>query len=113
MEQRKLKIRDLTLRDGQQSLFATRFEPGRNRQAPALLRKRRLLHHGSMGRRSARLRHALPRRITVEPPAQCVRSHERQITAFRPIARPQPFGYVPYPDYVLEGFYKGSYRQRS
>ena len=26
MEQRKLKIRDLTLRDGQQSLFATRMK---------------------------------------------------------------------------------------
>lgn len=26
MEQRKLKIRDLTLRDGQQSLFATRLD---------------------------------------------------------------------------------------
>ena len=25
MEQRKLKIRDLTMRDGQQSLFATRM----------------------------------------------------------------------------------------
>ena len=65
-------------------------EPGRNRQTAALLRKRRLLHHGSLGRRCARLGDALSRRIAMESSAHHLQGNERKIPAERSFPRPQP-----------------------
>ncbi len=59
MANRKLKIRDLTLRDGQQSLFATRMPQACIDRLLPPLRGCQLLYHGSVGRCSARFGHAL------------------------------------------------------
>ncbi len=56
---RKLLIRDLTLRDGQQSAFATRMSQAQIDPCTSLLQRRRLLCHGSMGWGGSRFRDAL------------------------------------------------------
>ena len=56
---RKLLIRDLTLRDGQQSAFATRMSQAQIDRVLPYYKRRRLLCHGSMGWGGSRFRDAL------------------------------------------------------
>ena len=44
-----LQIRDLTLRDGQQSLFATRMKQENVDKLLPLYREAKILHHGGLG----------------------------------------------------------------
>ena len=69
MEQRKLKIRDLTMRDGQQSLFATRMP------------------QSSIDRLLPLYENAVSRRVGVGPSAQGERGHERTLASVGPFSR--------------------------
>lgn len=63
---RKLKIRDLTLRDGQQSLFATRLTQEQDKPRFTLLQGCRFLCDGSLGWCCARFGDALFERESVD-----------------------------------------------
>lgn len=106
MEQKKLKIRDLTLRDGQQSLFATRM--------PQHEIDRLLPHYENAGFYIMEVwGGAVPdsvMRYLDESPWNRLRSVSNAMkgkSLLSALSRGRNlFGYVPYPDYVLEGFYK-------
>ena len=55
----RLQIMDTTIRDGQQSLWATRMQHRRHAADLAEDGSRRLLGHRGMGRRDVRLVHTL------------------------------------------------------
>jgi pyruvate carboxylase subunit B len=106
MERRKLKIRDLTLRDGQQSLFATRLS-----QAEI---DKLLPYYENAGFYIMEVwGGAVPdsvMRYLGESPWDRLRSCSKVMkgkSMLSALSRGRNlFGYVPYPDYVLEGFYK-------
>jgi pyruvate carboxylase subunit B len=106
MEQRKLKIRDLTLRDGQQSLFATRLSQSEiDKLLPYYVNAGFYIMEVWGG--------AVPdsvMRYLDESPWNRLRSVSQAINGkslLSALSRGRNlFGYVPYPDYVLEGFYK-------
>jgi len=106
MEQRKLKIRDLTLRDGQQSLFATRLN-----QANI---DRLLPFYENAGFYAMEVwGGAVPdsvMRYLDESPWNRLRAVSKAMkgkSLLTALSRGRNlFGYVPYPDSVLEGFYK-------
>lgn len=106
MEQRKLQIRDLTLRDGQQSLFATRLS-----QAEI---DKLLPYYENAGFYIMEVwGGAVPdsvMRYLGESPWDRLRSVSKVMkgkSLLSALSRGRNlFGYVPYPDYVLEGFYK-------
>lgn len=106
METRKLKIRDLTLRDGQQSLFATRL-------AQAEIDKL-LPYYENAGFYIMEVwGGAVPdsvMRYLGESPWDRLRIASKSMkgkSLLSALSRGRNlFGYVPYPDSVLEGFYK-------
>ncbi len=106
MEPRKLKIRDLTLRDGQQSLFATRMSQTTiNRLLPLYENAGYYIMEVWGG--------AVPdsvMRYLDESPWERLRIASRAMkgkSLLSALSRGRNlFGYVPYPDSVLEGFYK-------
>jgi len=103
---RKLQIRDLTLRDGQQSLFATRLKQENVDKLLPLYREARFYIMEVWGG-------AVPdsvMRYLGESPWDRLRACSKEmkgISLLSALSRGRNlFGYVPYPDYVLEGFYK-------
>ena len=106
MANKKLKIRDLTLRDGQQSLFATRMKQENIDKLLPLYRDARFYIMEVWGG-------AVPdsvMRYLGESPWERLRACSKEmkgISLLSALSRGRNlFGYVPYPDYVLEGFYK-------
>ncbi len=106
MESRKLKIRDLTLRDGQQSLFATRLDQKTIDQLLPLYKDAGFYIMEVWGG-------AVPdsvMRYLDESPWNRLRTISKAIegkSLLSALSRGRNlFGYVPYPDSVLEGFYK-------
>lgn len=106
MEKRKLKIRDLTLRDGQQSLFATRLSQSEIDKLLPLYENAGFYIMEVWGG-------AVPdsvMRYLDESPWDRLRSVSQVMkgkSMLSALSRGRNlFGYVPYPDYVLEGFYK-------
>ena len=106
MEPRKLKIRDLTLRDGQQSLFATRL--------PQAEIDKLLPYYENAGFYIMEVwGGAVPdsvMRYLDESPWNRLRSVSKVMkgkSLLSALSRGRNlFGYVPYPDYVLRGFYE-------
>ena len=106
MESRKLKIRDLTLRDGQQSLFATRLNQENIDKLLPLYENAGFYAMEVWGG-------AVPdsvMRYLDESPWNRLRSVDAVMkgkSLLTALSRGRNlFGYVPYPDTVLEGFYK-------
>lgn len=106
MEQRKLKIRDLTLRDGQQSLFATRLNQANIDRLLPLYENAGFYAMEVWGG-------AVPdsvMRYLDESPWNRLRSVSAAMkgkSLLTALSRGRNlFGYVPYPDSVLQGFYK-------
>lgn len=101
-----LKIRDLTLRDGQQSLFATRLK---QEYIDRLLPLYRDAHFYIMEVWGGAVPDSVMRYLG-ESPWDRLRSCSKEmkgISLLSALSRGRNlFGYVPYPDYVLEGFYK-------
>ena len=103
---KKLKIRDLTLRDGQQSLFATRLKQENVDKLLPLYRDAKFYIMEVWGG-------AVPdsvMRYLGESPWHRLRTCSeamKGISLLSALSRGRNlFGYVPYPDSVLEGFYK-------
>ena len=101
-----LKIRDLTLRDGQQSLFATRLKQENVDKLLPLYREAKFYIMEVWGG-------AVPdsvMRYLGESPWDRLRECSKAmkgISLLSALSRGRNlFGYVPYPDSVLEGFYK-------
>ena len=106
MEMRKLKIRDLTLRDGQQSLFATRLSQAEIDKLLPLYENAGFYIMEVWGG-------AVPdsvMRYLDESPWDRLRACSKAMkgrSLLSALSRGRNlFGYKPYPDYVLEGFYK-------
>jgi len=106
MDKRKLRIRDLTLRDGQQSLFATRMSQPMIDQLLPLYEKAGFYIMEVWGG-------AVPdsvMRYLDESPWERLRIASRHMkgkSLLSALSRGRNlFGYVPYPNTVLEGFYK-------
>lgn len=102
----KLKIRDLTLRDGQQSLFATRLKQENIDRLLPLYRDAKFYIMEVWGG-------AVPdsvMRYLGESPWDRLRACSKEmkgISLLSALSRGRNlFGYVPYPEHVLEGFYK-------
>ena len=106
MEQRKLKLRDLTLRDGQQSLFATRLS---QEEIDKLLPYYENAGFYIMEVWGGAIPDSVMRyldqspwdRLRIASKAMKGKSLLSALSRGRNL-----FGYVPYPDSVLEGFYK-------
>ena len=103
---KKLQIRDLTLRDGQQSLFATRLKQENVDKLLPLYRDAKFYIMEVWGG-------AVPdsvMRYLGESPWNRLRECSKAmkgISLLSALSRGRNlFGYVPYPDFVLEGFYK-------
>ncbi len=103
---KKLKIRDLTMRDGQQSLFATRMKQENVDRLLPLYREAGFYIMEVWGG-------AVPdsvMRYLGESPWERLRACSKAmkgISLLSALSRGRNlFGYVPYPNYVLEGFYK-------
>lgn len=106
MEQRKLKIRDLTLRDGQQSLFATRLSQAEIDKMLPLYENAGFyimeVWGGAVPDSVMRYLDESPwDRLRIISKATKGKSLLSALSRGRNL-----FGYVPYPDNVLEGFYK-------
>ncbi len=106
MEQRKLKIRDLTLRDGQQSLFATRLSQAEIDKLLPFYENAGFyimeVWGGAVPDSVMRYLDESPwDRLRIISKAMNGKSLLSALSRGRNL-----FGYVPYPDYVLEGFYK-------
>ncbi len=104
--QKKLKIRDLTLRDGQQSLFATRL-------SQAEIDKLLPFYENAGFHIMEVWGGAVPdsvMRYLDESPWNRLRTVSKAVkgkSKLSALSRGRNlFGYVPYPDHVLEGFYK-------
>lgn len=106
METRKLKIRDLTLRDGQQSLFATRLD---QKTIDGLLPYYRKAGFYIMEVWGGAVPDSVMRYLD-ESPWTRLRTIHDQIegkSLLSALSRGRNlFGYVPYPDSVLKGFYE-------
>lgn len=106
METRKLKIRDLTMRDGQQSLFATRMSQATIDRLLPLYENAGFyimeVWGGAVPDSVMRYLDESPwDRLRHASEAMKGRSLLSALSRGRNL-----FGYVPYPDSVLEGFYK-------
>lgn len=106
MEARKLKIRDLTMRDGQQSLFATRMSQSTIDRLLPLYENAGFyimeVWGGAVPDSVMRYLDESPwNRLRKASDAMKGRSLLSALSRGRNL-----FGYVPYPDSVLEGFYK-------
>jgi len=106
MENKKLKIRDLTLRDGQQSLFATRLK---QEDIDPLLPLYKDAGFYIMEVWGGAVPDSVMRYLD-ESPWVRLRTISKAIggkSLLSALSRGRNlFGYVPYPDSVLEGFYK-------
>lgn len=111
MEKRKLKIRDLTLRDGQQSLFATRLSQA---EIDKLLPLYKDAHFYIMEVWGGAVPDSVMRyldespwdRLRIVSDAMASKT-DQPISLLSALSRGRNlFGYVPYPNSVLEGFYK-------
>ncbi len=106
MEKRKLKIRDLTLRDGQQSLFATRLS---QQEIDKLLPYYENAGFYIMEVWGGAVPDSVMRYLG-ESPWDRLRSVSKVMkgkSLLSALSRGRNlFGYVPYPNSVLEGFYK-------
>ncbi len=101
-----LQVRDLTLRDGQQSLFATRMKQENIDKLLPLYREAKFYIMEVWGG-------AVPdsvMRYLGESPWDRLRACSKEmkgISLLSALSRGRNlFGYVPYPDYVLKGFYE-------
>lgn len=106
MENKKLKIRDLTLRDGQQSLFATRMK---QQDIDPLLPLYKEAHFYIMEVWGGAVPDSVMRYLDESPwvRLRTIREAVGQGQLLSALSRGRNlFGYVPYPDSVLEGFYK-------
>ena len=106
MVQRKLKIRDLTLRDGQQSLFATRLSPA---EIDKLLPYNENAGFYIMEVWGGAVPDSVMRYLDESPwdRLRIISKSMKGKSLLSALSRGRNlFGYVPYPDYVLEGFYK-------
>ena len=106
MQTRKLKIRDLTLRDGQQSLFATRMNQASIDRLLPLYEDAGFyimeVWGGAVPDSVMRYLDESPwDRLRIISKAMKGKSLLSALSRGRNL-----FGYVPYPDTVLEGFYK-------
>lgn len=106
MSIRKLKIRDLTLRDGQQSLFATRLPQSEIDKLLPLYENAGFyimeVWGGAVPDSVMRYLDESPwDRLRIISKAMAGRSYLSALSRGRNL-----FGYVPYPNSVLEGFYK-------
>lgn len=106
MPTRKLKIRDLTLRDGQQSLFATRLDQATiNRLLPLYEDAGFYIMEvwgGAVPDSVMRYLDESPwERLRIASKAMKGKSLLSALSRGRNL-----FGYVPYPDEVLRGFYE-------
>lgn len=106
MEEKKLKIRDLTLRDGQQSLFATRLK---QEDIDPLLPLYKDAGFYIMEVWGGAVPDSVMRYLD-ESPWERLRKISKAIggkSLLSALSRGRNlFGYVPYPNSVLEGFYK-------
>ena len=106
MATKKLKIRDLTLRDGQQSLFATRLSQS---EIDKLLPYYENAGFYIMEVWGGAVPDSVMRYLD-ESPWNRLRTISKAMkgkSLLSALSRGRNlFGYVPYPDYVLEGFYK-------
>ena len=106
MEKKKLKIRDLTLRDGQQSLFATRLSQG---EIDKLLPYYENAGFYIMEVWGGAIPDSVMRYLD-QSPWDRLRACSKVMkgkSLLSALSRGRNlFCYVPYPDYVLEGFYK-------
>lgn len=106
MEQRKLKIRDLTLRDGQQSLFATRLSQA---EIDKLLPYYENAGFYIMEVWGGAVPDSVMRYLDESPwdRLRIISKAMKGKSLLSALSRGRNlFGYVPYPDHVLEGFYK-------
>lgn len=106
MVQRKLKIRDLTLRDGQQSLFATRLSQA---EIDKLLPYYENAGFYIMEVWGGAVPDSVMRYLDESPwdRLRIISKSMKGKSLLSALSRGRNlFGYVPYPDYVLEGFYK-------
>lgn len=106
MEQRKLKLRDLTLRDGQQSLFATRLSQA---EIDKLLPYYENAGFYIMEVWGGAIPDSVMRYLDQSPwdRLRIVSKAMKGKSLLSALSRGRNlFGYVPYPDGVLEGFYK-------
>ncbi len=106
METRKLKIRDLTLRDGQQSLFATRLSQG---EIDKLLPYYENAGFYIMEVWGGAVPDSVMRYLDESPWDRlriCSKAMKGKSLLSALSRGRNLFGYVPYPDHVLEGFYK-------
>jgi pyruvate carboxylase subunit B len=108
MENKKLKIRDLTLRDGQQSLFATRLK---QQDIDPLLPLYKEAGFYIMEVWGGAVPDSVMRYLDESPwvRLRSIREAEGPTQYLSALSRGRNlFGYVPYPDTVLEGFYKAA-----
>ncbi|MDE5811874.1 MAG: biotin/lipoyl-binding protein [Muribaculaceae bacterium] len=101
-----LKIRDLTLRDGQQSLFATRMPQSEIDKLLPLYRDARFYIMEVWG---GAVPDSVMRYLDESPWTRLRTIHDAigNVSLLSALSRGRNlFGYVPYPDSVLEGFYK-------
>ncbi len=106
MESRKLKIRDLTLRDGQQSLFATRLS---QKEIDKLLPYYENAGFYIMEVWGGAVPDSVMRYLDESPwdRLRIISKAMKGKSLLSALSRGRNlFGYVPYPDSVLEGFYK-------
>ncbi|MCH5221475.1 MAG: carboxylase [Muribaculaceae bacterium] len=106
MESRKLKIRDLTLRDGQQSLFATRLSQA---EIDKLLPFYENAGFYIMEVWGGAVPDSVMRYLDESPwdRLRIISKATKGKSLLSALSRGRNlFGYVPYPDSVLEGFYK-------
>ena len=106
MEKRKLKLRDLTLRDGQQSLFATRLSQS---EIDKLLPYYENAGFYIMEVWGGAIPDSVMRYLDQSPwdRLRIVSKAMKGKSLLSALSRGRNlFGYVPYPDSVLEGFYK-------
>ncbi len=106
METRKLKIRDLTMRDGQQSLFATRLN---QETIDRLLPFYENAGFYIMEVWGGAVPDSVMRYLDESPWTRLRKASEamKGRSLLSALSRGRNlFGYVPYPDSVLEGFYK-------
>ncbi|MBP3537498.1 MAG: biotin/lipoyl-binding protein [Muribaculaceae bacterium] len=106
MQQRKLKLRDLTLRDGQQSLFATRLSQA---EIDKLLPYYENAGFYIMEVWGGAVPDSVMRYLDESPwdRLRIISKAMKGKSLLSALSRGRNlFGYVPYPDYVLEGFYK-------
>ena len=106
MQTRKLKIRDLTMRDGQQSLFATRMNQATIDRLLPLYENAGFYIMEVWG---GAVPDSVMRYLDESPWTRLRKAREamKGKSLLSALSRGRNlFGYVPYPDSVLEGFYK-------